>query len=174
MKHVFSSVVLLLPLILLAATAYSDDPLIPLEPGITAPANMQEYLESSEVMRYRYVTADIDYLWKLFESSQDLDDINDADLIQLKLFDDFSVELKLVTVYHRYWWSYANLVTTLPGFGTDPESNIRAEITLRRDEGVSAEIRAAGDFYYILPVDEGPIHVIWQADPAKMPNMDSH
>lgn len=172
MKQLFSSFLLLLALLLVATKAYSDDPLRDLESGMTVPSSMQEYLESSQVIRYRYVTADIEHLWSLFESSRNLDDFDGVEPIQLKLFDDLSVELKLVKVNHSYWRSNAMLVTTMPGFGTDLESSIFASVRLERNESVSANIRVAGDFYFISPIDEGPIHVIWQADPEKMPNLD--
>lgn len=139
---------------------------------VTVPSDLQEHLDSSIVIRHRFVNVDIEYLWNLFESARDLHDFSAVDPIQLGLFDDFAVELRLVRVHHRYWSSNAILVTTLPGYGTDPDANIFGNVRLKRDESASARIWAAGDIYYIAPVENGPIHVITQVDPKEMPTID--
>jgi len=167
-----NTAVLLLALCLLSAPAYSAELLTAIESEVIVPPELQEHLDSSLVIRHRFVEIDVEFLWNLLESARDSDDLDAVDPIQLGFFDDFSVEFKLVKVNHRYWSSNAMFVTTTPGFGKEPDANIFANMTIKRDESVSARIWAAGDIYYIAPVEDGPVHVITQVDPEKMPAMD--
>ena len=172
MSRIFANVALLLSLSLLSAQTNPSELLNVVKSVVSAPEHLQEHLQSSQVIRHRFVTVDIEYLWNLFESARDLSNLDNVDPIRIGLFGDFSVEMRLVKVNHRYWSSSATLVTTMPGYGTDPDSNIFATMTLKRDESVSARIWAAGDIYYISPVETGPIHVVTQVDPEKMPSLD--
>lgn len=164
MSRAFGTVVWFLLVSACFALAKPSDLVTPVEYDIDVPASLQEYLESSQVVRHRFVTVDIEYLWNLFESVRDLDSFDHVERIELKLFEDFSVEMRLVKVIHNYWRSHATLVTTMPGFSTDADANIFADVTLKRDESISARIYAAGDIYHISPVEGGPVHVVVQAD----------
>ncbi len=172
MSRAFGTVVWFLLVSACFALAKPSDLVTPVEYDIDVPASLQEYLESSQVIRHRFVTVDIEYLWNLFESVRDLDSFDDVEPIELKLFEDFSIEMRLVEVIHNYWRSHATLVTTLPGYSTDPDVNIFADVVLKRDESFSATIYAAGERYYVSLVEEGPVHVITQLDPDKMPALD--
>jgi len=172
LSRTFGTVLSLLWFCLSPAHANPSDLFTPVESNIGVPADLQEYLHSEQVIRHRFVTVDIEYLWNLFESARDLENFDDVERIELCLFGDFSVEMKLVKVNHSYWSSIAILVTTMPGYGTDPDANIFATMWLRRDESVSSRIWAAGEIYYVSPVEKGPLHVIKQVDPEMMPNFD--
>ena len=172
LSRTFGTVLSLLWFCLSSAHANPSDLFTPVESNISVPADLQEYLHSEQVIRHRFVTVDIEYLWKLFESARDLENFENVETIKLRLFDDFSVETRLVKVNHSYWSSTATLVTTMPGYGTDPDANIFATMMLRRDESVSSRIWATGEIYYVSPVDKGPLHVIKQVDPELMPALD--
>ena len=172
LSRVSNTVLLLSALCLLSAPVYSVELLTAVDSETIVPPDLQKHLDSPLVIRYRFVRVDIEYLWNLFESARDLNEFDPVDRIKMGFFDDFSVELKLVKVNHRYWSSHATFVSTLPGFGADPNANIFASVTLKRGESASARIWAAGDIYYIAPVENGPVHVITQVDPEKMPAID--
>jgi len=149
-----------------------DHLLAPVEHEIDIPEELISFLESSQVIRYRFVTIDIEFFWNLFETSRDLGNFDDVSPIKFHLFDDMVVEMKLSHVYHTYWYSYAAMVTTLPGYETDPYANIFADVSLVRDESATVDMYAAGVRYAVMPVHRGPYHVIFQFNPDEMGAID--
>ena len=170
MKRAFGSGIPVLLTWLFASTAHSEHLLAPIDSVPDIPADEQEYLDSDEVIRYRFVRIDVDDLWQEFESARDNDNLSSADPLLLNLFDGLLVEMRYGKVHHRYWWSQASLRASVSG--ADPEVAGAAHVQLQRGAGAEISIRLAGDIYQVSPVGNSPIHVVLQLDPAKMPNLD--
>ncbi len=170
MRQAIKFILAALMLYAYSTSVHSDDLLSAIEQDV--PVDLEEYLNSSLVIRYRFVTVDIETMWNTFEAARDLDSFEDGPTLELKLFEALSFEMRVVNVNHSYWSSGGTLVNNSPDYGTDPAAHNFATAMLKRDESVSARVWAAGDIYYITPVERGPIHVITQVDPEKMPAFD--
>ncbi|MDJ0750053.1 MAG: hypothetical protein QNJ11_11245 [Woeseiaceae bacterium] len=155
-----------------STTARSDDLLTAVEQDVSLPVNLEEFLKSPQVIRYRFVIVDSETLWDTFEAVRDLDSVQDGPTLDFDLFEGLSFEMRIVEVHHRYWSSSATLVNNAPDYGKDTDANIFATVRLERDASASIDIYAAGEHYSVMPIDGRENHVVVQLDPDEMPSLD--
>ena len=153
-------------------SASSDDLLRPVETSIEASVRF-EYLSFSpaDVLQYRFVYVDSDYLRTLFESVESVERVRDERSLRIALFDDLFIETRLVKVSYFNDRSVVTglfIATALP-LNDELRKRAATEILLTKDGRVWANILWNSDRIGLYPVNMGPIHVIVQFDTQKPP-----
>lgn len=148
-------------------SATSDDLFSPVETSVEASIRFEELgFRPAEVLRYRFVYVDADYLWTVFESAESVNHAGDEKLVEITLFDDHSMELRLVKPSISIDRLVASGVFIDKAFSLDDELRKRTamEITLTRDGRTWADIGSKTEKYGFFPVSSGPIHVLVHFD----------
>ena len=149
--------------------AYPAEIFTPIDPQLNEISSVREVLQGDQVVRHRFVNADIQTLWKLLESAENLEESNDQLVLPLRLFDDFVVEMKPEKIRRSYWRISAVLVPASGQAVSLSGEPIFGWMILRRGESVSIDIQAGSIKYHVMPVDGGPIHAISEVDWSKVP-----
>lgn len=149
-------------------SASSDDLLRPVEASVEASVKF-EHLGFSpvEVMRYRFVYVDSDYLWDFFESADEVESIADYSPLEIKLFEDLLIESRLIKTDYSLDRSSATgtLIGQSASLVSMPSEPARAEILLTKDGSVWADIGSETYQYGLFPIiSMWPLHVVVQFD----------
>jgi hypothetical protein len=148
-------------------SATSDTLFSPVETSVEASISFEDLSFSpAEVLRYRFVYVDADYLWTVFESAESVEHTDDERFVRITLFDDLAMELRPVKVsisIDRLAASGVFIDKALP-LGDELRERTAAEIALTRDGRAWADIGTKTDQYGLFPVNSGPIHVIVHFD----------
>ena len=129
------------------------------------------HLERGDIVRHRFALINASSLRTLLEARRS-GETGGADRIRLNLFDDLPIELAVGGVDRYGDRLVAELGEGSCAAGTRNKYHCFAVLVLRDDRSVNVRLWSASAIYHVRPVGEGPVHVITEHDPAKMPDLD--